>query len=159
MALMRKLAVFSLCLMLAGCAGKPSVNDAKKFLERAEQRELELGNEAQKASWVQENFITDDTETLSALANQRAGDEGVRLAKEAKTYDGVDLPADMARKMKLLKVGFTLAPPSDPKESAEVNKLAASLDGTYGKGKYCPAPGKPCMDINQITKVMAENTD
>jgi hypothetical protein len=25
-------------------------------------------------------------------------------------------------------------------ESAEVTRLAASLDGTYGKGKYCP-PG------------------
>jgi peptidyl-dipeptidase A len=156
---MRMLVVVSLSLVLAGCASKPSVDDAKKFLERAEQKQLELGNEASKASWVQENFITDDTEALAALANQRAGDEGVRLAKEAKTYDGVDLPADMARKMKLLKVGFTLAPPSDPKESAEVNKLAASLDGTYGKGKYCPAGGKPCLDVNDITKVMANSTN
>jgi len=156
---MRLIVVLSFSLLLAGCASKPTVDDAKKFLDRAEQRTLELGNEAQKAGWVQENFITDDTEALSALANQRAGDEGVRLAKEAKTYDGLGLPADMARKMKLLKVGFTLAPPSDPKESAEVNRLAASLDGTYGKGKYCPGGSKPCMDVNDITKVMANSTN
>jgi len=156
---MRLIVVLSFSLLLAGCASKPTVDDAKKFLDRAEQRTLELGNEAQKAGWVQENFITDDTEALSALANQRAGDEGVRLAKEAKTYDGLGLPADMARKMKLLKVGFTLAPPSDPKESAEVNRLAASLDGTYGKGKYCPGDPKPCMDVNDITKVMANSTN
>ena len=64
--------------------------------------------------------------------------------------------------MKLLKIGFTLAPPSDPKESAEVSKLAASLDGTYGKGKYCKRSltrQKTCLDINDITKIMANSTN
>ena len=128
-------------LALSACSqtGAPSVDDAKKFLDDAEQKVLALGNEAQQASWVQSNFITDDTEALSALANQRAIDEAVRLAKEAKKFDGVSLPPDMARKMNLLKVGLTLATPSDPKESAEVTRLASSLEATYGKGKYCPA--------------------
>src|SRR5207302_7314318 len=27
------------------------------------------------------------------------------------------------------------------------------------KGKYCPAGGKPCMDVNDITKVMANSTN
>jgi peptidyl-dipeptidase A len=147
--------------LLAGCGRpvSPTVEDARKFLDDAEVKLNDLGVEAGRAEWVQENFITDDTEALSAKASQRAGDEGVRLAKEAVKFDSLTLPADLARKMKLLKIGFTLAPPSDPKESEEVNKLAASLDATYGKGKYCPGEPKPCLDINEITKIMATSTN
>ncbi|HEY1184585.1 MAG TPA: hypothetical protein VGE89_10405, partial [Bryobacteraceae bacterium] len=39
-------------------AAQPTIADARKFLEDAEQRLLVLANEAQQASWVQENFIT-----------------------------------------------------------------------------------------------------
>src|SRR5258708_431765 len=137
---------------------QPSVAEAKRFLDEAGRKLRELTNEAGQASWVQENFITDDTEALSAQASKRQMDEAVRLAKGATRFDGVKLPRDMARKMKLLKVGLTLAAPADSKESTEVTRLAAALDGAYGKGKYCPA-GKPCMDINEITRSMATSTN
>jgi hypothetical protein len=146
--------------ILAGCGqSKPAAADAKKFLDDAEVKLNDLGVEAAKAAWVQENFITDDTEALSAASGQRAGDEAVRLAKQARQFDGLTLPADQARMLNLLKIGFTLAPPSDPKESAEVSKIAASLDATYGKGKYCKDDGKTCLDINDITKIMAASTN
>ena len=152
-------------LLLAGCSqSKPTADDAKKFLDDAQVKLNDLGVEAGRAEWVQENFITDDTEALSAASGQRSGDEAVRLAKQAKQFDGVQVPADAARMLNLLKIGFTLAPPSDPKESAEVNKLAASLDATYGKGKYCKGAGSPdkketCLDVNDITKIMATSTN
>src|SRR5690349_22387361 len=101
--------------LLAGCSQpKPSAEDAKKFLDSAEVKLNDLGVEAGRASWVQENFITDDTQALSSASAQRAGDEAVRLAKQTKQFDGMALPADEARKMNLLKISFTLAPPSDP---------------------------------------------
>src|ERR1700691_5195640 len=80
---------------LTGCTRQPSAEDAKKFLDEAETKSLALGNESQQAAWVQENFITDDTESLSALASQRAIDYGVALAKGAKSFDNVQLPEDM----------------------------------------------------------------
>src|ERR1017187_5042884 len=144
-------------------AAQPTVQDAKKFLEDAEQRLLVLANEAQQASWVQENFITSDTEALAALANQRAPDEQVRLAKDSKRFDALTLPPDLARKMRLLRIGFTLATPADPKESEEVSRLAAELDGMYGKGKYCPpalaSSDKKCLDIGDITRIMAASSN
>jgi peptidyl-dipeptidase A len=143
---------------LAACSRQPSADDAKKFLDEAEQKTFDLGNESQQATWVQENFITDDTEALSAKESQRAIDYSVQAAKEAKKYDGVQLPDDMRRKMTLLKTGLTLATPADPKESAEVTKLAAGLDAAYGKGKYCPAADK-CLDIGDITRIMATSTN
>ena len=151
-------------LFLAGCGREtqPTVDDARKFLAGAEEKLLALNVEDQQADWVHENFITDDTEAVSAKADQRSIDESVRLAKEATRLDKVDLPEDMARKMKLLKLGLVLATPADPKESEEVTRLAASLDGAYGKGKYCPdrlaKTDHPCLDIEEITKIMATST-
>jgi peptidyl-dipeptidase A len=147
-----------LCSALTSVA-QVTVADAKKFLDEAEKKSLALTNEASQASWVQENFITSDTESLAALANERQIAEGVRLAKGATRFDHLKLPPDMARKMLLLQVGLTLAAPADPKESAEVTRLAAKLDGMYGKGKYCPPGGKPCLDINQIERILAESTN
>jgi len=144
-------------------AAQPTIADARKFLEDAEQRLLVLANEAQQASWVQENFITSDTESLAALENERATDEQVRLAKESKRFDALTLPPDLARKMRLLRIGFTLATPADPKQSEEVSRLAAELDGMYGKGKYCPpalaSSDKKCLDIGDITRIMAASSN
>lgn len=151
---------FSLLLLtvagLTGCSqggSKPSAESAKPFLDAAEKKMNDLFLESAQASWVQANFITQDTEALSAVANERAIAYGVELAKEAAKYDGVDLPAEERRKMDLLKRGLTLAAPSDPTESKEVTKIAAGLEATYGRGKYCKTPDK-CLDIDQITEIM-----
>jgi peptidyl-dipeptidase A len=139
------------------------VDDAKKFLADAEDKLMALGVEDQHANWIHENFITDDSDAISSKADQRAIDASVQLAKDAVRFDKVQLPDDMARKMKLLKIGLVLATPSDPKESEEVTKLGTSLDSTYGKGKYCPDrlkndEKKKCLDIEDITKIMATST-
>jgi peptidyl-dipeptidase A len=137
-------------------AASPTVQEAKKFLDDAEAKVLVLGVESNRADWVRANFITFDTELLSASVDERAIAEGVRLAKGATRFDHLKLPPDMARKMMLLKLGLTLAAPADPTLSAEVTRIGASLEGTYGKGKYCPA-GKPCLDIEDITRLMASS--
>ena len=44
----------------------------------------------------------------------------------------------MARKMMLLKLATGFPAPSDPAEQKELAQVEASLDGDYGKGKWCP---------------------
>lgn len=157
---MRTCIAFTFAVLLVGCSGSVSREDATKFLDEAEKKIDELGKEASRAQWIQSNFITDDTEAQAALANQRATDYGVSLAKQAKRFDNLDLPPDMRRKMNLLKTGLTLPAPADPKESAEAARLAASLEGAYGKGRYCPdGDAKPCMDIGMIERTMAKSTN
>src|SRR5580658_10449470 len=104
------LLLLPLTLLLTTCGreAEPSVDDARKFLADAEEKLLALNVEDQQADWVHENFITDDTEAISAKADQRAIDESVSLAKEAVRFDKLQLPEDMARKMKLLKLGLVL---------------------------------------------------
>ncbi len=99
---------------------------------------------------------------MSAQANERLIAANVQLAKEATRFDKVQLLPDLARKMKLLKVGFTLATPSDPAKAEEATRIAASLEGAYGRGKYCPPgvtdPAK-CMDLEQMSRIMANDRD
>src|ERR1051326_2270941 len=80
-------------------ASGPSATDAKTFLDTANQTTLKLGIEASRAGWVQQTYITDDTEALEARASQAANDAGARFAKEATKYDHVDVPPDQRRQL------------------------------------------------------------
>jgi peptidyl-dipeptidase A len=135
------------------------LEEAKRFIEAAEAKLLEVNVEASRADWVKDTYITEDTEMLAAKADERAINATVELAKQATRFDHLKLPEDVARKMKLLKLSLTLATPSDAKESAELTQIVSALEGTYGKGKWCP-PGKDkCLDIEDITRVMANSRD
>lgn len=131
-------------------------------MDNVERRLLALSNESGRASWVQATYITDDTEVLAALASERAINATVEFAKQATRFDKLALPPDLARKFKLLKVSLTLATPSNPKESEELTRLVTSMEGVYGKGRYCrdgaQDKGK-CLDITDITRAMASSRD
>ena len=129
---------------------------ARSFIETAEARLLELGNKQQRASWIQATYITEDTEKLAAEANQALIAATMELAGEATRFDGLALPEDVARRLKLLKLSLTLPAPRDPRLQAELTETAAWLDSTYGKGKYCP-PGKDCLDIGALSRILAES--
>ena len=143
----------SAVLISSGADKKPTVADAKAFLDEAEAKLLVLSVESGRADWVKDNFITDDTELLAAKADERVIAATVDLAKQSTRFDSLTLPADLARKMKLLRLSVTVATPADPKESEELTRIMASMEGTYGKGKYCP--GEKCYDLEDLSKTMA----
>jgi peptidyl-dipeptidase A len=146
---------FPLSAVLLLGAAKPTIQDARKFLDEVESQSLVLGAEASRAEWVKSNFITADTEALAARADERQINAGVGWAKRAADFNGVALPEDMARKMKLLRVALTVATPSNPKDSEELTSIVASMEGTYGKGKYCPKGPDACLDLEDLSKIMA----
>ncbi|HEV7518303.1 MAG TPA: M2 family metallopeptidase [Thermoanaerobaculia bacterium] len=138
----------------------PTVDEARKFVAEAEERLAQLATDAQRASWVQETYITHDTEILTAQANEKSTAVGVELAKQASRWNGVALPPDLARKLDLLKRNLTLAAPSDPRKTAELAKLAAALDSQYGSGKYCPqGPAGKCLEFSDLEDVMEKSRD
>jgi peptidyl-dipeptidase A len=162
------IAVAAACAALSGCAGAggapPTAADAKAFLDNVNATMLKLNIAATQAGWVQQNFITDDTEALAARANQEAIDATATFAKEATKFDKVEVPADQRRQLNLLKLSLVMATPADPKESDELTKIAARLESTYGKGKWCPdAPGTTtpdaCQNIDDITRTLATSRD
>jgi peptidyl-dipeptidase A len=161
------------CLILALAAGSPSMAqsrpaqagfteaDARKLLEEANTRLLELGIEAGRAQWVQATYITYDTEILAAQRNEVLLTAAVDFAQRATRFNDVKLPEDLRRQIDLLKLSLTLPAPSDPKKTGELTRLAASLESQYGSGKYCPqgAKGDGCKDLTELENILAENRD
>ncbi len=138
----------------------PTVEEARHFTDAAEKRLLDLSIKDQRANWVHENFITDDTEQMSADADQAVATAVAELALQARRYEGMKLPVDVARKLKLIKLSVSIPVPHDPALASELTKIASSLDGDYGKGKYCPdGPSGKCLDVNDVTKVFANSRD
>ncbi len=139
----------------------PTVADATAFVERANRDLYELGIQAGQAAWVAANFITYDTQQISARADQAYTTAFVELATEAAKFDGMALPYDVRRQIDLIKTGLVAPSPSDEAKAKELSQIKARLEGMYGEGKYCPpgATGDACLDVGEITKIMAESRD
>jgi len=153
------LSPLALSLCLAQPRKAPTVQEAKEFIEKAEATLGELNADQQQADWVKSTYITDDTEAIAARADEKLIGETVRLVKESQRFASLKLPDDVARKFLLLRVGLTVAAPSNSQETAELSRILASMEGIYGKGKYCPDPGSPlgkdCLDIGGISRVIS----
>jgi peptidyl-dipeptidase A len=179
-------ALLTSLLLLAACATQPSnpnpssnasTDNVEKFLADAEKRYLDNTIKLSRASWVKSNFITDDSEALEAAANEENIALVTELAEAARKFDGQNLSPDAARKLKLLKLALTLPAPKDDKEREELTKIAASMEGDYGKGQYCPDSAsdplltarvktlaaqsknseKKCLDLGDLEKILSES--
>jgi peptidyl-dipeptidase A len=136
----------------------PTAAAAQEFMNKAEAQLSDLSVKVQRASWVQENFITDDTQAIAADAIDEVTAVTTQLVEQAKRFDGLTLPPDLTRKFMLLKLGLTAPAPKDPALRREMTEIGVSLDADYGKGKYCRKNGE-CLDITAIEKLMSTSRD
>jgi peptidyl-dipeptidase A len=156
---MTRLLLFAL-LCLPALAQTPTVQDAQAFMERAETDLLKLNIDGQRTEWVLENFITADTELIAAQSNERLIARTTELIIEARKFEGLKLPADLARKFLLLKLSLGMPAPNDAKLREELTVVAANLGGTYGKGKYCPGgPKEKCFSVDELGVQMEKVRD
>jgi peptidyl-dipeptidase A len=138
----------------------PTPEDAREFVDGAERRLLRLWVAAQRAAWVQETFITPDTEEMAAEADQAVKAATAELAGQARRYEGLQLPEDVARKLKLISLSVDIPAPRDTAESTELSQINASLQSDYGKGKWCPdGPQGKCLSLSALDHLMATSRD
>ncbi len=134
--------------------------DPAAFVAQANATLLEEATALARAQWVAANFITEDTEQLSAAATASYVAISMRLAKDAASHpaDGGG-NADVARQLLLLKLAASPLPaPADDALQKELTRIVAGMEAGYGRGKYCP-PGKPCQTIDDLGRLMATNRD
>jgi peptidyl-dipeptidase A len=135
--------------------------DAKAFLARVDADLLRLGNAANRAAWIQSTYITPDTEAMSAQATEALVSASTAFAKDAARFQKTAVSDVERRQLDLLRTSLTMAAPEDPKLAEELTRIAAAMEGAYGRGKFCP-PGKSgdeCLDVEAITKILAESRD
>ena len=160
--------LLSVGLALMSCTDNPNAlsssgsakDEAEKFLDDAEKRLLELNIKAGRADWVKSTFITDDTELLAAEANENLIAATTELAERSRKFENADLSPEAKRKLKLLKLSLTLPAPKDPAERSELTKITASMEGEYGKGKYCPDGDKgKCLSLPDLEEIINTSRD
>lgn len=129
-------------------------------MQKAEADLLNLNSDAQRAQWIEETYINLDTETEAARAQERIIARTTELVNQAKRFQDLNLPPDLKRKFHLLRLSLGLPAPSDPALRQQATEVAASLDGSYGAGKFCPGTDQnKCMGIDDLDVSMAKSRD
>ena len=114
----------------------PTAAEADAFVAQAEQELRPLYVQSGQASWINNTYITDDTDAIAAKFDADFTALQVRLATgAAKFNDTPGLSYDTRRKLDLLRNSITLASPADQKLGDELSVLKARLQSAYGKGK------------------------
>lgn len=115
---------------------RPTVQEAKEFLDAAERDIVEASRVGARAAWINANFVTEDTNSLVADASAVGSKLSTRLSNEAKRFNDVDLPVDMRRKIDMLKRGSNFPAPNRDGAADELAKIMAGLDATYATGTF-----------------------
>jgi peptidyl-dipeptidase A len=141
-------------------SAKPTEQQAEDFVRAQEKRLLPLVIDSTRAQWVADNFITDDTEAMTAQAQANLLRATGEAALQARKYNGLKVSGSTGRKLKLLQLSVNF---SDDTERELFTHLAASMEGAYGKAKYCPkqADGSTgtCLPIGDLESLFAESRD
>ena len=171
---MRATLLCSLLVLLAfGCSGTPgpvkveppveqppTAEQAAAFLAEADARIRELSAETQRMYWVYSTYITVDTEWLESKMSVRSMELDRWLAEGAMRFATVDLPADQARLMRLLRVWSSKPSPSDPAKRQELADVSTALQSGYAKRTACPdGPDGECITLGQVSHTLATSRD
>lgn len=117
-------------------SANPSVAEAEAFLSRAEKDLFDFSVEGGRVAWVNNTFITDDTDALAAKYGEIGTEKSVQYALEAAKYQNVSgLSAEAKRKLDILRGGLVLPAPTTPGAAKELSEIATRLNSSYGKGK------------------------
>lgn len=135
-----------------------TAEDAEKFLTKVAADLVQLGLEGNKAEWIYQNFITEDTAALSSAANQKMTDAGVAYAVAAARFDDVEVTTEQRRKLNILKQSLVIPAPQDSEKSEELAQIAAQLGSLYGKGTYTDKSGKT-LSLGDMSAIMATSRD
>jgi peptidyl-dipeptidase A len=155
--------ILALVFVIGGCngtEGPPQTDDPEEFVAEMEARLFDLWVKRERASWVQSNFITEDTEKIAADLSKDVIAATVELAAQATRFDGKPMSGETARKLRLLKTSLAMVAPSDPALQVELTKTSTGMESLYGKGTYCSEKrGGECLDLGAMGTILAESRD
>lgn len=139
----------------------PDAAEAAAFVQQTDADLKKLWMARDRTSWINMNFITDDTDTVSARAEEASMEYLSRRIRESRRFEGLQLPQEVGRQLMLLRLaGSAPAPDNDKERAALANELTA-MSSLYGKGKYCPKradASKPaCLSLGDLEDVLEKS--
>ncbi|MBX3187675.1 MAG: M2 family metallopeptidase [Labilithrix sp.] len=139
---------------------------AKRYAERVDRDLRRLWVARDRAGWVNQNFITDDTEALAASGEEATAAYVTEAVQGARRFDGVTgVDPDTSRQLLLLKLSQVVPAPSNADERRELAELQSAMTAIYGKGQYCPPAGSPlaagaagkCLKLDDLSRVLKKS--
>ncbi len=148
------------CLVVIACGDseRVTVDEATVFVEGAELRLLDLWKESGRAAWIQNNFISYDTNAMSASASEKVMAATINLAAEAARFNDIELPPQLSRKMLKLKTSLAAVAPSNNDLQAELAEIMTEMESIYGTGEYC-RPEEGCLSLPAMERLFGELRD
>jgi len=149
-------------VVISSCSSQqaPALNesDVETFLERVELEDKTLGPVASSAYWLQANFITYDSQKVVADYGKRFQLLDLDRARQASTFDDVEVSEENRRKLNLIKNSFVMPSPLDDALAGEIANIMAELDAMYGAGEHCFDEGD-CYDLEAFEGVIDNSRD
>lgn len=116
-------------------SAEPTLDEAQAFIERVEKSYREFGEYSARTQWTQATNITFDTNWLATKVGAEGTKLGVDFANEAKRFNDLDLPADMRRKIEMIKLGVNVPAPSRDGAANELAEIENRMGSQYATGK------------------------
>jgi peptidyl-dipeptidase A len=161
----RTLLACCITLALAACSREPApaappaptAAEAQALVDRINAENRAEQPEATSAAWLAQTYINDDSARVAAKATERGLARLNGYLEDARRFQGMELPAETARALQLLRLSTSMPAPTDPAKLSELAALSTQLDGMYGAGSWCPDPAKPedCKQIGEISRILA----
>jgi peptidyl-dipeptidase A len=109
---------------------------AAQFVAAAEKDLFDYTVEASQVNWVNNTYITEDTDAMAARINAVGTEKSVKYALLSARYAAVPgISAELKRKLDIMRNGLVLPAPTTPGAATELNEIATRLNSQYGKGK------------------------
>ena len=142
-------------------AKAPEGETADQFVARVNAEYRQIYAELSAAQWVSSTYINDDSEMLSAKANERWLTVLNGWIEQSRRFEGQQMSPQTARAIQLIKLMTAMPAPRDPAKLAELTKIAAKLEGMYGAGTYCRDAGgkQDCRQLGQLEDVLRKSRD
>lgn len=156
-------AALSACQQQTGQAVVGSGTTPQAAQDLIARAEADLAAESEydnRANWVMNTYITDDTNWLVAKADAEQNKMATRYAKDAAKFDGVATDAVTRRKLDLMKRAIVLPAPERAGAAEELATLASKLTSAYSTGKFM-YKGKPITldDAEEVMRTARNPTD
>jgi len=141
-------------------AAAPAGETADQFIARVNDEYKKMYPEMTAAQWLSSTYINDDSQLLSAKANERYLSQLNSWIEQSKKFEGQTMSPATARAIQLLKIGTAMPAPKDPAKLAELTQIATRMEGMYGSGSYCSGPGDTdCRQLGELEDVLRNSRD
>ncbi len=160
--LSRRFCAFIWAVLLLGTAApiavRAAANAAQAFVASAE-RELELADVAnQRAQWVNQTYLTDDTNWLAARAAETFTGMQMRLAREAATFRDPAIDLLTRRRLALLVLTVRSPAPMNADQAHQWAETKARMVSQYNRHRVQDG-GRTLGSYGEVRRAMELNRD